>query len=133
MAYLDYEGLKRFKNYITQSIDDIVKVQDTKPIETTNKIWVNSTSQSDVQIPTYAEYLLNAETIENTVQSYVFKSGTDELDRILHKRGNTVIRTDVYTFTEDTVTEVRTLNTGESLTISTDINTMTITVTYVSA
>ena len=43
------------------------------------------------------------------------------------------IRTDAFTFAEGSITEVRTLNTGESLTIVTNTETLVTTVTYAAA
>lgn len=71
--------------------------------------------------------MLLTENIPNTVQTYTYTG--DDITGILHKRNGTTIRTDVYTFTDTTVTEVRTLNTGQSLTIVTNLDTLETTVT----
>lgn len=73
--------------------------------------------------------MLNAESIENTVQSYVFDQQGD-LQQVLHKRGNVAIRTDVFQFNTDHIVETRTLNSGESLTITTDLENMTMSIVY---
>lgn len=80
-------------------------------------------------------YLLNAEEIPDTVQSIAF-DGSGNVQSITHKKRtdqSVTVRTDAFTFTGTTITEVRTLNTGESLTIVTDTDTLVTTVTYAAA
>ena len=69
--------------------------------------------------------------IPTTVQTYVFTDGS--VSQVLHKSGNTTVRTDTFTYATNTITEVRTLNTGESLTIETNLQTLETTVTYAAA
>lgn len=69
--------------------------------------------------------------IPTTVQTYVFTDGS--VSQVLHKSGNTTVRTDTFTYATNTITEVRTLNTGESLTIVTNLQTLETTVTYAAA
>lgn len=76
--------------------------------------------------------LLHSEEIDNTTQDIVFASD-GSVQSITHKQGMTVIRTDVFTFGTNTITEVRTLNTGESLTIVTNTDTLQSTITYAAA
>ena len=76
--------------------------------------------------------LLHGE-IPNTTQTIAFNQTTGDVSTITHARGNTVIRTDAFTFAEGSITEVRTLNTGESLTIVTNTETLVTTVTYAAA
>ena len=71
---------------------------------------------------------LRTEEIPNTVQNYTFVDGAVSL--VEHKSGNTTVRTDAFTYGTNTITEVRTLNTGESLTIVTNLTTLETTVTY---
>ena len=71
--------------------------------------------------------LLNDE-VPNTVQTYLFEGGS--VSTITHTRGNVTIRTDVFTYGDGTITEARTLNSGESLTIVTNLATLETTVTY---
>lgn len=75
---------------------------------------------------------LNVEEIPDTVQSITFDAAGN-VDTITHTRDNVVIRTDEFTFGANTITEVRTLNTGESLTIVTNTTTLETTVTYAAA
>ena len=69
--------------------------------------------------------------IPNTVQTYTFTDGS--VSQVLHKSGNTTVRTDTFTYATNTITEVRTLNTGESLTIVTNLQTLETAVTYAAA
>lgn len=71
---------------------------------------------------------LHGAEIDNTTQTIVF--GSDgSVSQILHKSGSTTIRTDAFTITDTTITETRTLNTGEKLTITTTLATLATTVT----
>jgi len=72
------------------------------------------------------------ENIPGTVQTIVFDS-SGNVQRITHVRNSTVVRTDVFTFATSTITEVRTLATGESLTIVTNTDTLETTTTYADA
>lgn len=72
------------------------------------------------------------EAIEGTVQTVVF-ADDGSVQKIQHKEGNTLIREDVFTFTDTAITEVRTLNTGGTLTLVTNLETLATTVTYVAA
>lgn len=74
--------------------------------------------------------LLLHDEIPDTVQTITFDSTTGNVSTITHTRDGTAIRTDAFTFGTGTITEVRTLNTGESLTITTNTTTLTTTVTY---
>lgn len=71
--------------------------------------------------------LLNDE-VPNTTQAYTFSNGS--VSQVIHSRNNTPIRTDVFTYSSSSITEVRTLNTGESLTIVTNLTTLETTVSY---
>lgn len=75
---------------------------------------------------------LQAENIPDTVQTITFDSDGN-VQTITHTRDNVAVRTDAFTFTESTITEVRTLSTGESLTIVTNTTTLQTTVTYAAA
>ena len=75
---------------------------------------------------------LHDDEIDNTVQTITFASD-GSVQKIEHKRNNVVIRTDTFTFATNMITEVRTLNTGETLTIATNLTTLETTVTYAAA
>ena len=57
----------------------------------------------------------------------------DMVTSVTHKVGSTTIRTDTFTYSAGTFTEVRTLNNGATLTLATDLSTYVTTVTYVGA
>lgn len=90
----------------------------------------DTTLGNDVQDLKSAMNLLHDE-IPNTVQTYTFTDGS--VSQVLHKSGNTTVRTDTFTYATNTITEVRTLNTGESLTIVTNLQTLETAVTYAAA
>ena len=76
------------------------------------------------------ELLLQVDNIPGTTQTIAFDSHGD-ISSITHENGsNETVRTDVFTFGTDTITEVRTLSTGASLTIVTNMTTLVTTVTY---
>jgi hypothetical protein len=76
--------------------------------------------------------MLQEETIPDTVQAITFDSAGN-VSAITHTANNVAVRTDAFTFGTDTITEVRTLSTGESLTIVTNTTTLQTTVTYAAA
>lgn len=78
-----------------------------------------------------ASMLLIMTEIPDTVQTCVFADGA--ISRIEHKRSGSNVRVDAFTFGDNTITEVRTLSTGESLTIVTNLTTLETTVTYAAA
>lgn len=73
--------------------------------------------------------LLLLEEIEDTVQTIQYTNG-GQIQSITHTRGAEAIRVDAFTFQDPMITEVRTLNTGETLTISTNTQTLTTTIVY---
>jgi len=81
---------------------------------------------------TLAEITLEEETIPDTVQAITFDADGN-VSAITHTRDDVAIRTDVFAFGTDTITEVRTLSTGESLTIVTNTDTLQTVVTYAAA
>ena len=79
--------------------------------------------------------LLEQDEIPDTVQSITF-DGSGNVQSITHKKRtdqSVTVRTDVFTFSGSTITEVRTLASGESLTIVTDTDTLVTTVTHAAA
>ena len=88
-----------------------------------------SVIKSDIEQSEINALLLH-ENIPDTTETITFDSSGD-VSTIVHTNGsNVAVRTDAFTFGTDTITEVRTLNTGESLTIATNTTTLTTTVTY---
>lgn len=79
----------------------------------------------------YAEFILFSDDVPNTVQTYIFVDGA--VSQVLHKHDTTTIRTDLFTYSAESITEMRTLNTGESLTIVTNLTTLETTVTFSAA
>lgn len=77
-------------------------------------------------------FALFQENIPGTVQTIAFDSAGN-IQSVTHKENNVVVRTDVFTFASSTITEVRTLATGESLTIITNTDTLETTTTYAAA
>lgn len=67
--------------------------------------------------------------IPDTVQTIAYASD-ESVQSVTHTRNGTAVRTDVFTFGDDQITEVRTLATGESLTIVTVLSTLVTTITY---
>ncbi len=76
---------------------------------------------------------LEAENVPDTTQTLVYDSDGN-ISTVYHKNSsNVAIRTDVFTFTDTSITEVRTLSSGESLTIVTNLSTYATTVTFAAA
>lgn len=73
--------------------------------------------------------MLQEDTIQDTVQTIAF-DGSGNVSSITHTSGNTAVRTDTFTFSDNEVVEVRTLYTGESLTITTNTDTLVTTTAY---
>ena len=78
-----------------------------------------------------ADLNLLTDEIPDTVQTYTFSGGA--VSQVTHSRNGTAVRTDAFTYGTSTITEVRTLNTGESLTIVTNLTTLETSVTYAAA
>ena len=99
-----------------------------------------SVSASAAQITQNAEdigdlrsaFSLFQENIPGTVQTIAFDSAGN-IQSVTHKENNVVVRTDVFTFAASTITEVRTLASGESLTIVTNTDTLETTTTHAAA
>lgn len=85
---------------------------------------------SDLDIQSTYTILLNDE-VPNTTQEYTFSNG--RVSQVTHSRNSAVVRTDVFTYGASTITEVRTLSSGETLTLVTELDTLETTVTYAEA
>lgn len=90
------------------------------------------TELSDAVSELNSALTLLEDVIPDTVQTIVFDS-SGNVQRITHVRNSAAVRTDVFTFAASTITEVRTLATGESLTIVTNTDTLETTTTYADA
>ena len=71
------------------------------------------------------------DNVPDTVQNYTFTDGT--VSKVEHKSGNVIKRSDVFTYGTSSITEVRTLDSGESLTIVTNLSTLETSVTFAAA
>ena len=77
-------------------------------------------------------YRLMADMLPGTTQEITF--GADgNVQKITHKAGGTTEREDVFTFGTNTITETRTLDTGDVLTIVTNTETLATSVTVTAA
>ena len=77
-------------------------------------------------------YRLMADMLPGTTQEITFDANGN-VQKIEHKAGAIVEREDAFTFGTDTITEVRTLDTGDVLTIVTNTETLITTVTVTAA
>jgi len=84
--------------------------------------WVSTTGDLTHKL------MLLSDDVPDTTQAYTFTDG--KVSQVTHSRNSVAIRTDAFTYGTGTITEVRTLNTGESLTIVTNLTTLETTVTY---
>lgn len=73
--------------------------------------------------------LLLADPIPDTVQAITFDA-SGNVQTITHSRDGAAVRTDAFAFADGSITETRTLATGESLTIVTNTDTLVTTSTY---
>lgn len=120
------DEIRELKEDAEQAVVDAQAVVDGIQSDRT-QITTNKTNIAQLK----EDFILQMDEIPDTVQSYTFADGT--VSQIVHKRSGVAIRTDVFTYGENTITEVRTLNTGESLTIVTNLTTLETTVTYAAA
>ena len=77
--------------------------------------------------------LLQAETIFGTTQTMTFDSSGNILQIIHMGANNVAVRTDSFNFESNSITEIRTLSTGERMTIVTNTDTLVTTVTYIAS
>lgn len=95
---------------------------------------INAANLNKMEQGIYDAHIYGAlftDTVPGTVQTLTFSGGN--VSKIEHKTGNVAVRTDDFTYTDSAITEVRTMSTGESLTIVTDLDTLSTTVTYAAA
>lgn len=89
--------------------------------------WVDQAGTSEQD---RIHWLLQSDEIIDTVQSIAFDQ-QGNISSITHTdQESTAVRTDRFTFGTNTITEVRTLSTGQSLTLVTNLTTLVTTVTY---
>lgn len=109
------------------TVDDELSDESENPVQ--NKVINREISEIKADLDAQDKYtiLLNDE-VPNTIQAYTFDNG--KVSQVVHSRNSAAVRTDAFTYGTGTITEVRTLNTGESLTIVTNLTTLETTVTY---
>ena len=124
--YLDLAGLRTLWKHIG---DVFVKKDGSKVLSELS--FTSGDKNKILQQETLST--LEAEDIRGTTKVITFDED-DNLQSIVHTniRGN-VVRTDTFTFDSEVITEVRTLPTGESLTIVTNTDTLITTTTYATA
>ena len=110
-----------------QDADPTVLIDDTSTAQ--NRTWSakkldeeNRALKTEIVNGTIEENLLRSE-LPGTAVAVTFDSN-DNPSTITHSKNGTTIRTDVFTWGTDTVTEVRTLATGKKITITTDLVTL---------
>lgn len=124
----------------TYAVGDFVmhldKLYRCKTAITTAEAWTaahwEETSMGEETSALKSAFALFQENIPGTVQTIAFDSAGN-IQSVTHRENNVVVRTDVFTFAASTITEVRTLATGESLTIVTNTDTLETTTTYAAA
>ena len=121
--YFIYEMLTDVDEDLNTAIDGINDKIGTVPTGTTLEGQLGDLKSA---------FALHAEEIDGTTQTITFDS-SGNVSQIVHAANGAAVRTDVFTFGTNTITEVRTLNTGESLTIVTNTETLVTTVTYAAA
>lgn len=113
-----------------QTLTDAQKAQARNNIDAASSGDVGDLKSAIAQLSVNA-ILLDSE-IPDTVQAVTFDSAGN-VSTITHTSGVTVIRTDAFTISASQIVEVRTLSTGESLTLTTDLSTLSTTVAYSAA
>lgn len=114
-------------------IDDEAGDGDTDKTWSADKLTEEFSSQNETIENIEIEQRLQEDNIPGTTQMITFDQ-SGNVSSIVHTDGNdNTVRSDVFTFGTNTITEVRTLSTGESLTIVTNTDTLTTTVTYAAA
>lgn len=109
--------------------------RDGEDVPSTDPTYHNSAAYWAAQahgIAVADTYRLMADMLPGTAQEITFDANGN-VQKIEHKAGAIVEREDVFTFGTDTVTEVRTLDTGDVLTIVTNTETLITTVTVTAA
>ena len=114
----------------TEIIDDNAGSGDTDKVWSADKSADEAQSlMTEITNSTIEENLLRSE-MPGTDVAVTFDSN-DNPSTITHSKNNVTIRTDVFTWGTDTVTEVRTLATGKKITITTDLVTLAQTISDV--
>lgn len=115
----DGEASESDLQLIQQAVDAAADLKDVKEI----------LEEAAPIVESATERLLHYEEIDDTIQTITFDSGGN-VSEIVHAKNGNAVRTDTFVFGESTITETRTLSTGETLTIVTNLETLSTTVTY---
>ena len=109
-----------------------------KPVSTAQQaaldLKANAQDVADAFLDNNKKNLLQLRSIPGTVQSVVFDQN-GQVTKFVHinQNGSDIVRTDVFSFDTNSITEIRTLSTGETLTTVFDSQQLTTTATYASA
>lgn len=125
------DGIEAQKDTMIASIASVAG-QGTDTTLTQSGVAADAKATGDQVRDLKSAFVLQQENIPDTVQTIAFDSAGN-IQCITHMRGNVAVRTDEFTFADTAITEVRTLNTGEKLTIVTNTDTLQTTVTYAAA
>ena len=118
-----------------------VYVGDTEPTGDEN-VWIDPSGtpdidpqdiadlQDDVNGKLVEDMLLRSE-IPGTVQTVTFDANNNP-STIVHSASSATVRTDAFTWGTNTVTEVRTLSSGKSITITTNLTTLEQTISAIT-
>jgi hypothetical protein len=113
---------------VTGSLANLSTETKASLVAAINEVLESASELKDALSADEIKSTLLLDEIPDTVQSIVRTNG--KVTGLLHKRNGETIRTDTYTRGEEVFTETRTLNTGEVLTIATNLTTKETTVTY---
>lgn len=126
------EAIDTIRTAAEEIRDDSIVAINQAAEEARESIPADYAELSDDVTELKSAFALFQENIPGTVQTIAFDSAGN-VQSITHMEGITAVRTDVFTFGASTITEVRTLATGESLTIITNTDTLETTTTYAAA
>lgn len=98
---------------------------------TTKHMLKDATARGDIE-NLKSHHNLQIDSIPGTEQTILFDD-EGNVRSITHSANGTAVRTDMFTFGDDTIIEVRTLASGEIMTIMTNTDTLVTTVAYTPA
>lgn len=125
---VNQEGTTQTERVTTEGNTQVNRVQD-KGAEVLDSIPQDYSDLVDDVADLTRQLSELTDLIPNTVQTIAYASD-GSVQSVTHTRNGTAVRTDVFTFGDDQITEVRTLSTGESLTIVTVLSTLVTTISY---
>lgn len=123
------DGIEDDLEDLEEAINDLIVVSDEEPQTEDTMLWIEEDEDEETLVPSYAEFALQSEYIPGTVQT-VTTDAYGNVTAITYTKDGDTFREDEFTYTANTITEVRTLSTGESMTIVTNLTTLETTVTY---